>query len=227
MKAGAFYVRLWLVQRNKPLDLGDIVAGGAKKRSLWLTPHRARLYLLLSAFFLALPSLSTLYKGYEGKFLVSSVRTNGTFFEKTVIYIERHDLFQAHGYVVNMPVSSKALSAGVYVGGPVEQELVSVLYEDTEASSGFRITLIDTLYGDDIADLLRRLREREGAYPVRVYAGYSGWTLLQLNYEVLRGGWHILDYDPALMFDTPPSEMWEKARQSLSLKDSARIIPAI
>jgi len=41
-----------------------------------------------------------------------------------------------------------------------------------------------------------------------VYAGYAGWAPGQLDQEVSRGGWHILQADQESVFDKTPEEVW-------------------
>ena len=81
-----------------------------------LTPHSARMYILLAAFFLALPSLNHMYKGQEGRFLVAHSDQPAGVFHQTVIYIVHHDIFGgARGYIINRPL----LGQGEFYGGPV------------------------------------------------------------------------------------------------------------
>lgn len=190
-----------------------------KSRAVWITPRKARLYFLLAAFCFALPSLSELYKGYEGKFLVASDLTTGTFFEKTVIYIEDHDLFKAHGYIINLPANNVSHDLpGVdelFIGGPVDMEQIQGIidYDDSQ-ETGFRI-----LSPHDLERLKPAVWQSIVSGPVewevRAFSGYAGWAPLQLNFEVLRGGWYVLDYDPEIMFETPPENAWNKAFNAL------------
>jgi putative transcriptional regulator len=49
----------------------------------------------------------------------------------------------------------------------------------------------------------------------RVFAGHAGWAPGQLDREVSRGSWHIMEADAKIVFDKPPSEIWpELIRQS-------------
>jgi putative transcriptional regulator len=42
----------------------------------------------------------------------------------------------------------------------------------------------------------------------RIYAGYSGWVSGQLEREVSRGDWHILQADAETIFNKAPSKIW-------------------
>ena len=65
------------------------------------TPHKARLYLLLGFFLLALPSINSFYHGSTGKLLVAPSGFDHPVFGQSVIYIIRHDLFGATGVIIN------------------------------------------------------------------------------------------------------------------------------
>lgn len=163
-----------------------------------LTPHVARFYLLLAAFLLALPSLAGLYKGQSGRILVAEeYALEGGSFYRSVVYIADHNLTGAVGFIVNAP-----LPEGDFMGGPVAPEGIAVMGRDETGAIRFGSA---------------------ATRDSRVFHGYAGWGVFQLNYEIGRGYWYVIDYDPALVFDTPPEEMWGAARQrvleQLKIKD--------
>ncbi|MBI4030648.1 MAG: YqgE/AlgH family protein [Proteobacteria bacterium] len=165
-----------------------------------LTPRSARMYLLLGVFLVALPSMGGLYKGNTGKFLVVSPKMAVGPFQESVVYIVEHDLFHAYGYIINKPLDEERMAEAfpegtngrkAYYGGPVG-------YPDTSTVIG----------NGPNGPVINRWEGGEE----RIVAGYAGWTFLQLNYEMLRGAWDVVDYDPALMFDTDPAAIWGAAR---------------
>lgn len=52
---------------------------------------------------------------------------------------------------------------------------------------------------------------------VRVLLGYAGWGPGQLTREMAHGSWLHADLSPALVFDTPPEDMWERALRSIGI----------
>ena len=44
----------------------------------------------------------------------------------------------------------------------------------------------------------------------RVYAGYSGWAPGQLEDEILRGSWKILEADVESVFDPESGKIWKE-----------------
>jgi len=185
-------------------------------------PRRARFYLLAALFFLALPWLLTLYEGHTGKFLVADQSLDGTFFQRTVIYIEHHDAYGAYGTIINKPADESAELPfpdieGLYIGGPVLQdEELAILYDEPVKGGQHGFDILSLSYLENkMPDLLERLRAGDIEPPVRVYKGLAGWGFLQLDKEIMRGYWHVLDYDAELMFKAPAHEVWEKAANQI------------
>lgn len=159
------------------------------------------MYILLGVFLVALPSMGGLYKGSTGKFLVVTPRMVQGPFQESVVYIVEHDLFHALGYIINKPLDAEQM-AEVFPGGTNGRMAFyggPVGYPD-------RSTVIGN--GPDGPILNKRQDGQE-----YIMAGYAGWTFMQLNYELLRGAWDVIDYDPALMFGTEPAAIWAAARE--------------
>jgi putative transcriptional regulator len=54
-----------------------------------------------------------------------------------------------------------------------------------------------------------------------VLVGYAGWGPGQLDQELASASWLTADVDPALIFNTPPAEMWETALRRLGADPAA------
>lgn len=146
------------------------------------TPHSARGFFLLAAFFIALPTLGNFYTGQQGRFLIASPAIKSGAFQESVIYVVDHGLFTgARGYVINRPVE------GGFYGGPLGQaDHVYTLYHQGESREyhGFAgwapLQLeyeiirgswsvapgsLDSIFSDDLNRLWRDLdtRTRKGA----------------------------------------------------------------
>jgi len=186
------------------------------------TPQSARYYLLFAALLIALPSIASLYKGHGGKFLVATGRLGGTVFEDSVIYLNHHDFWGAHGIIINKPVHTREFhnkfpelewNVKLYNGGPVRYARDNFLLLPTnEAENGFLVFPVEAVKKEK-PDLIKMLEEKENKKPLHLYSGYAGWGPLQLNREISTGAWGVIEYDPALMFDTPPEEIWKKAME--------------
>jgi len=60
-------------------------------------------------------------------------------------------------------------------------------------------------------DVLEALAGGSGPKKVLVTLGYSGWQAGQLEDELGRNGWLTVDADPAVIFDTPIEQRYDRA----------------
>jgi putative transcriptional regulator len=60
-----------------------------------------------------------------------------------------------------------------------------------------------------VVDLHRSPDELPGVDPVRLFAGYSGWSAGQLDAELAAGGWIVVDALPEDALTTSPEGLWQ------------------
>jgi putative transcriptional regulator len=156
----------------------------------------------------------------KGKFLVASERIKDPRFMETVILLVEYDLNGAMGLIINRPTDMalanlfpdvKGLEQSahpLYIGGPVASHQMLMLIR-SGTRPGKASLVFDNIYVSSSSTLLEgmagRLKEGE---KFRVYAGYSGWAPGQLEGEISRGDWHILDADADTVFEKDPGEVW-------------------
>ncbi len=167
----------------------------------------------------SLISQSTLAKG---KFLVAGRQLIDPNFSETVILLTSYDWHGAVGLVINRPADIKLAKVlpdikgirrhkdTIYIGGPVERDLLVMLirsdsqYADTQKVSG-------DIYVSMSRKVLQRLvNNTEAGEKFRVYAGYSGWGSGQLEHEMDRGDWHIINTDAETVFDKDSTLIWQE-----------------
>ncbi len=186
------------------------------------TPKSARIYLLAAALLIAFSTMAGMYKGHEGKFLVATGALAGTDFEEAVIYLGRHDFWGAHGVIINRPVRKatvehdfpeKKWRVQLYKGGPVAAgENNSLLLKAEDMPNGFLVTSMEDVRKTS-PDFVKDLEGWKNKHPLRLFMGYSGWGIWQLNREIGRGAWAVIDYDETLMFKTSSKRAWKKAME--------------
>ena len=155
-------------------------------------------------------------------------------FAGTVIYLCEHTDKGALGLVINKPIviTLKSLfekvelsldrddlaEVPVYFGGPVQTERGFVLHEPTPAGSGegsgpynSSLKIEGGLEMTTSKDVLEAISSGAGPKKVLVTLGYSGWAAGQLEEEIGRNGWLTVDASPAIIFDTPVEQRYEKA----------------
>lgn len=163
-------------------------------------------------------------------------------FSHAVVLMIEHSEEGSFGLVVNQPSAIKAtellhsldmswggdLSAVVWSGGPVSRNTGWVLHqpmEQLEMRSSHGSGTIDVAPGISLTTSPDRLRTIALAPPerVRLLLGYSGWGPGQLAEEMSRGAWLHVEADPALIFDSPPTELWSRAIRSLGINPESLV----
>ena len=178
--------------------------------------------LSLSSILIAL--LLPAYGSTAGRFLVAEPGLKGSRFERTVVLMVRHDAQGALGLVVNRPLSVEAAellpeieglaTAGrtLHWGGPVGERGITLLLRSDEAVEGSDAVLDDVRFGWD-GELLRRLAREEGR-TFRLFAGYAGWSAGQLEGELERGVWQVIDAESDRVFTEAPEALWRELSAS-------------
>lgn len=163
---------------------------------------------------------------------------NGTF-AGTVVYLCEHTEKGALGLVINKPIDitlknlfekvelsldrEDLAGAPVYFGGPVQTERGFVLHEplgddgdeDNHYNSSLKIE--GGLEMTTSKDVLEALANGAGPKRVLVTLGYSGWAAGQLEDEMSNNGWINVEAEPAIIFDTPVDQRYDKALSLLGI----------
>ncbi len=162
-----------------------------------------------------------------GQLLVATAELEGPVFEKTVIYMVRHDArIGAMGLIVNRPLGEVPMEvllrqAGLpgtgakgtvklHVGGPVEQTALTVLHSDDYAgpdtvkvASGVALTTEPSI--------LQAIVQGKGPRRARFTVGFAGWAPGQLEAEMRAGYWIAVPSDDAILFDDAYDTKWDRA----------------
>lgn len=156
----------------------------------------------------------------QGKFLVSKREMRDPRFAQTVVLLIEHGEKGTMGLVINRRTKltlSEALpqlesragrSEFLFMGGPVQVQAISVLLRSKSQQDGSR-RVLEGIYFSTSASLLKQIIG--GAMPgsrFRAFAGYAGWGPGQLEQELRRGDWHVLQAEADDVFQEPPSEIW-------------------
>jgi putative transcriptional regulator len=160
-----------------------------------------------------------------GKLLVANPQLVDPNFDRSVVLVLAHADDGAIGVVLNRPSGTDLgeplprwsdLAASpplVFVGGPVSHDSVICLarvtapavLESRVGPDGWHHVDGDlgTLDLDLDPDLVGGT-----IGPLRVFAGYAGWSAGQLEDELVAGGWWALEALPGDAFSADPSNLW-------------------
>ena len=171
-------------------------------------------------------------------FLIAMPGLNDELFGRSVVYMCEHSERGALGLVINKP--SDILLPGlfdkvdmalgrddlrtlpVFQGGPVQTERGFVLHDAIEGGEG------ESVYASTLSipgglemttsrDVLEAMASGAGPRRVFVSLGYASWGQGQLESEITENSWLTVEADPALIFDTPVEQRYEKAMALLGL----------
>jgi len=165
--------------------------------------------------------------GIAGKALLARPDVADPNFERAVVYILAHSPAGAMGIVLNRPTEVDASDLVsplaewiaitpkprvLFSGGPVETDgIIGIVADAQNQDTG--VSSIDLSLGVD--------EEHSGS--VRMFRGYSSWAPGQLDNELLRNGWFVVDSSVNDVFDQEPATLWRRiiARQVDELRSLA------
>jgi putative transcriptional regulator len=155
---------------------------------------------------------------------------DGSFF-RTVVLLLAHDDNGSFGVVLNRPrpelpavdhvpawTEHLAAPASVFSGGPVEPAMALALAAARAAESSGWIPMAG---GVGLLDLAQEPADVDVTVErMRVFSGYAGWGKGQLEGEVSRDAWFVVDSQPDDIFTSEPETLWRRvlARQRGALK---------
>lgn len=186
-----------------------------------MTPtQRLVLAIALLAAALVTSAAARLSEPAAGMLLVATRDMADPRFRETVILLARHDESGSLGLVLNRPAklsvgeavpllaATPAADQRLYLGGPVAIEQVLYLVRRSEPPEGL-VPVIDDLYLGSARDRLEALLSEQPELPLRVFAGYAGWSAGQLAGELARSGWHLLPATHEEIF-ADPEGLWKR-----------------
>jgi len=161
---------------------------------------------------------------YKGKILISTPDISGDIFSRSVVLIIEHNEQGAFGLILNKKnsqMSSKFknffdFKIEVYDGGPVENDKVFFIVKGKKVTEVF-IEISNEFYlTEDIDNIISSVLSGElDINDVKIFSGYSGWTALQLDDEVQKKVWTVVDvYN--LDYTLPNDQtLWKSIMQNL------------
>lgn len=168
-----------------------------------------------------------------GTLLLANIDLMEPTFRRSVIYVVEHNDGGTLGVVLNRPSETAiynvlpqwsdlvAKPKTMFIGGPVKRDAALCLGTlrvgaDPDGVSGLRhvagrIVMVDL---DADPDMIATMVEG-----VRIFAGYSGWTIGQLDGEIERDDWIVLSALPSDVLAAPRVDLWSRVmrRQPMPL----------
>jgi len=178
--------------------------------------------VLLVLLFVPGPRVETTDPPQDAVFLVATSKIPEGNFHQTVVLLIRHDRDGAFGLIINRPslISASRMVPGLKIrpkqdvelwqGGPVDPGSWFVLIRSSETLEG-ATQISGNLQISSDQDLLRKLlRKKKFKGRFRIYSGYAGWASGQLEAELMRGGWKVVEGGADAVFSADPAELWSR-----------------
>ena len=167
----------------------------------------------------------------QGKFLVAPPNMPDWRFQKTVIYMWKHDISGAGGVIINKKCNHpdfkhicqegrlkrlESINLPVYYGGPVLNNLIGVLHtKDFQLGSSNVNKLYPLAFTLD-RKMLEVIAQGGGPKQKLILMGMANWEAQQLEDEIdavpprkSTMSWLVLPCDEKLIFGPQPIDLWE------------------
>lgn len=157
-----------------------------------------------------------------GRLLVSTPQLDDGVFHRSVILVLQHDENGAQGVVLNKPLGADVDSVlpgwgehtaspqTLFQGGPVQLDsalgLVTLAPDDDLPPGSQRLFGSVAIVDLDTPPFL--VMPEVGG--IRIFAGYAGWSGGQLEGELRRGSWFVVDSLPGDLLTDDPDQLWEQ-----------------
>ena len=171
----------------------------------------------------------------QGKLLVAPPNMPDWRFQKTVIYVWRHDITGAAGVIINKKCNhpdfqhiceegrinrNLQINPPVYYGGPVLNNLIGVLHTKDFQLGSTNINKLHPLAFTLDRKMLDVIARGGGPKQKIITMGMANWESQQLEDEIdampprkPAMSWLILPYDEKIIFGPQPKDLWEMCVQ--------------
>lgn len=155
-----------------------------------------------------------------GTILISTALLDDTNFEKAVIVLTEHNNKGTIGYIINHPFHrtfneleefKHALPIPLYVGGPSQMDKLYFMHRKPAFIEGGDLIGNNVYMNGDFKTAIALVNNGTLATDdVKLYIGYCGWDVQQLEDEIAEGSWIVTDAPVDLVFSSNSSGMWNE-----------------
>jgi putative transcriptional regulator len=172
---------------------------------------------------------------FETKMLVATTFQDGTYFERSLIYLIAHDHGGAMGAVINKPyreitdteisehlnIKKKGMLTKkftIYNGGPLEEKKFYILSASREQKRFFAQKQDLTLFVNPDTYMKDRLRGKVHD-TFMILKGFTSWGPGQLEQEIEENSWIVIESEFKMIYSGDPAKKWEKAIKKTGIKN--------
>ena len=140
------------------------------------------------------------------------------FRESVVLVVQAAGGGEATGVIINRPTNRslaellpserfESFTDPIFFGGPVAQQGLFALFQEDQYS-GAAVPMLPDVWFAVLPDSVDALVGKPPAR-IRFFSGYSGWAPGQLQGELDRGDWLVVDADAKTLFLKDTSRLWQ------------------
>ena len=151
-------------------------------------------------------------------FLVAKPGMADPNFRESVVLVAQGENSAATGVIINRPTDRslaellpgarfESFTDPIFFGGPVAPQGMFALFQ-ADKSSVAAMTMLPGLYFAVAPDSVDAVLNNPPS-KIRLFSGYSGWAPGQLQGELDRGDWLVVDADAPTVFRKDTSRLWQ------------------
>jgi putative transcriptional regulator len=145
----------------------------------------------------------------------------GDFYRSTILLAKPLSNGRHVGFIINRPTPmtlgklfpehgpSQKVVDPIYLGGPDNVNMIFAVVKGESSPGGRSLQLTDDLFLAMEVDVVDRIIEVESDH-ARFFAGLVAWQPGELQEEIKRGFWYVLDADTNLVLNKSSSGLWEE-----------------
>lgn len=177
------------------------------------------------------PSHGAILPDAETVLLVARPEFRDPMYGETILIARSIGQGRHVGFILNKPTKfslaeafpdhgpSKAVTSPLYLGGPAEVNAVFALVASHSSPGRGSIQLSPDVFLVIAADAVDHVIETE-AERARFFAGAVVWQPGELEQELKRGAWYVLDPEPELVLPRKTEGMWQQLVHRAELREN-------
>lgn len=159
-----------------------------------------------------------------GNIIISTASLDGTNFEKVAIVITEHNEKGTIGYVFNkffprnfneLEEFRHSIPVQLYEGGPVQTDMLYFMHRRSDLVEEGELVARNVYMGGEFKKAVQLLNNGQlSVDDVRLFIGYCGWDVNELEAEIIEGSWQLTEATVDLVFSASTESIWNDLRKA-------------
>jgi putative transcriptional regulator len=160
-----------------------------------------------------------------GNIIISTASLDETNFEKVAVIITEYNEKGAMGYVFNQLFPRKfneleefkySIAVSLYNGGPVQTDMLYFMHRRPDLIANGEQVAGNVYMGGDFKKAVELLNNGQlSTDDVRLFIGYCGWDVNELEEEIKEGSWQLTTAAVDLVFSNSVESIWNELHAAI------------